>query len=221
MPGGRPKTHFVEFQLKTFGRLFVMRVSEIRGARGQQMCLCRCECGRLVRVESNNLRIGKTNSCGCLRYDTRPALTHGATSIEHGGKSHEYVVWDNMKARCLRPKNAAYKNYGGRGILVCERWMSFGNFLQDMGMCPPGLTIDRFPDNDGNYEPGNCRWATAKEQANNQRQRSVCPEGHPLSGSNVRTEFDKRFGNVRKCLICLKAKYKRANQAKKRVKHAA
>lgn len=92
--------------------------------------------------------------------------THGMTGTP------VYQCWRSMKERCLNPKSQAYANYGGRGITICERWRSFENFYADMAPRPTGLSIDRI-DNDGNYEPGNCRWATAKEQAHNRRQRRV------------------------------------------------
>ena len=84
------------------------------------------------------------------------------------GATSTYVRWASMKQRCLNPKNPAFKNYGGRGITVCERWLDFSSFLADMGEAPEGLTLDRIS-NDGGYEPGNCRWATRSEQGRNQR----------------------------------------------------
>jgi len=99
--------------------------------------------------------------------ESNPNYKHGH-SLRNGKESPTYQSWRHMKYRCLNPNCSDYKNYGGRGIKVCERWMDFTNFLADMGEKPEGLTLDRI-NNDGNYEPGNCRWATWKEQRQNQR----------------------------------------------------
>jgi hypothetical protein len=135
---------------------------------------CKCDCGGEKIVRANSLRTARTRSCGCLnsaRTRKGIAIKHGHTK-KGGYCSPTYFSWRAMIARCCNPNHEHYASYGGRGIVVCDRWRDFENFLSDMGERLIGTTLDRI-DNDGNYEPGNCRWATAKQQRNNRRKRRV------------------------------------------------
>lgn len=141
-----------------------------------------CDCGKTLVTHLSPVRRGRTKSCGCLRVDNATALGHG--SATHGRSlTPEYRAWEHMHSRCSNPKVANFKDYGGRGIRVCERWHSFECFLADMGPRPSKAhSIDRYPNNDGDYEPGNCRWATPVEQASNRRvNRIVTYEGRQMT----------------------------------------
>jgi hypothetical protein len=153
-----------------FGRLTAAWPAGIQGRA--RVWLCFCDCGNFKSVGISALLYGRTRSCGCLLAEEaskrakKAFYKHG-----HGAKGKEtltYVSWQAMKSRCLCPSATSYAHYGGRGIKVCDRWLhSYENFLADMGERPEGKTLDRYPNPAGNYEPGNCRWATVQEQADN------------------------------------------------------
>lgn len=142
---------------KRFGRLLVR--SRV-GTNTPVQWKCKCDCGKTTIVVSQRLREGQTKSCGCF---------HKEVITKHGKhNSATYKVWENMLTRCRNPNTPFYKDYGGRGIRVCKRWLAFSNFLADMGERPKGLTLDRRNTN-GHYCPSNCRWISSKLQLRNRR----------------------------------------------------
>jgi hypothetical protein len=144
-----------------YGRLII--VSEVNHPE-RRTFKCKCDCGNNKIIALTRLRSGITKSCGCYELEGKTKHKHAP----NGKATRTYVTWCNMKTRCNNPNVPYYKNYGGRGIIVCERWNEFKNFLEDMGERPLGTTIDRINVN-GNYEPFNCKWSTPKEQINNRR----------------------------------------------------
>ena len=164
--GGRASKAAHRHEATPEGTCFGMLTTLETSKHSLDRILCRCGCGVEKRVRLYHLK-DKTRSCGCILH--KRFLKHGKCKRSEQTPS-EYGIWASMRTRCMNAKSAAYKYYGGRGIKVCERWDDFANFYADMGPRPSlEHTLDRYPDNNGNYEPGNCRWGTDEQQRNNKR----------------------------------------------------
>lgn len=168
----REKRYLKDLTRQRFGRLVVLQYDS-NDKHGSSMWQCRCDCGNHALVRSGNLLRGIAQSCGCKRRNGK-AFKHGHNRIHL--RTSTYQSWDNMIQRCTNSKASHYDYYGGRGIRVHDAWLKFENFLFDMGERPEGTTLDRI-DNNGNYEPGNCRWATWKQQRANKRRNNQFTKG--------------------------------------------
>lgn len=191
-----------------FGRLVVLYPTEERRRR-RVVWYCICDCGNNHKACSDCLRGGHVKSCGCLQ---KIRAAEAQTKHKMCG-TPTYNSWAGMLTRCKNSNQKHYKYYGGRGISVCERWHTFENFYEDMGNRPKGKSLDRWPDGDGNYEPGNTRWATQKQQVNNSRKLywffAFNKNLGILEKNNNQTDFAKQWGLERRSIsACLCNKQK-------------
>ena len=168
--------HIVNLNGKIFGRLTVLRMNtEGKRHSGSIGWICKCECGKIKSFSGSLLRRGRSKSCGCMAKELlyahmlRNVRENRLNTTTHNMSfTGTYCTWASMVKRCVNSNCKEFKNYGGRGIKVCESWRKFENFYEDMGKKPEGMSLDRV-DNDGDYDKTNCRWATKIEQANNTR----------------------------------------------------
>lgn len=182
--------NFRDLTGRKFGRLTVVSFNGRHQKRQGFQWNCSCECGGQKVVFGSDLTCGSVSSCGCLLRETASSVfrTHGLSlTVEH-------IIWKGMKQRCLNPKDVGYADYGGRGITICDRWLKFENFIADilasLGPRPDGMSIDRI-NTDGNYEPGNVRWATRIQQARNKRNNLVLTHN---GETRCAAEWAKRTG---------------------------
>jgi len=190
---------------KIFTRLTVIS-EDGKNSSNKIMWKCICDCGKTLKVAGNALKSGNTKSCGCLNNENR--LTN---NLKHGmSKTKLYKSWSDMKSRCLNKKNKSYDRYGKRGISICDEWLNFDEFMK--WALSNGhnelLEIER-KNNDGNYEPSNCKWATRKEQNNN-------------TSKSIKNRFTKNeLEDIKKCSLTyeeMKTKFKISKYIIKRIK---
>ena len=183
------------------GQLTVLEFSNFHGEKRRRYWKCICSCGNISYVRGDALTGAiKVKSCGCIKGEAvrRFQLKHGHNKSK-GQRTSEYNSWDSMIQRCTNPNNRKYRIYGGRGISICERWLKFENFIEDMGLKPsPKHSLDRFPNKDDNYEPSNCRWATIIEQNRNTSQnRWFEYEGKKYLMQDLVTTLGMPFNKIR------------------------
>lgn len=159
---------FKDLTNKRFGRLIALNI-EGKDPDNNFTWKCKCDCGNMIITSGHSLRLGRTKSCGCLQKEkvAESCFRHGYCT---GKKTPEYNTWVSLIQRCVNPNSPSFYNYGGRGIKVDSNWVGengFIHFLSDMGNRPKGMTIDRYPDKNGDYTKSNCRWATDPQQARN------------------------------------------------------
>lgn len=169
----RTPKNFKDITGQTFSRL---KVIQRHGTNSDMKAtwLCRCDCGTEKVISGKELRSGKIKSCGCLNSENTSARNFKHGLAVRGEKHPLYSTWGRIKDRCHNPSCSDYYLYGDKGVSMCDKWRnSFLAFIADVGERPPGTSIDRYPNKDGNYEPGNVRWGTDEMQANNKRNNHV------------------------------------------------
>jgi hypothetical protein len=189
---GRNMSKFVDLTGQRFGRLTVLFRDDFikKDGKKETAFICKCDCGKTIKILAYNLKSGHTQSCGCKSLENRikARITH------HHTGTRLYRIWRNMRTRCENPNDYHFKFYGERGIAVCNEWQTFEPFYEwamTNGYCD-NLTIDRI-NNDGNYEPNNCRWVTQREQSNNTRKKRLLTyNGVTLSMADWAYIFDIR-----------------------------
>ena len=205
---------FKDLTGKNFGRLEVLKLSrEVKsGKRYRKYWLCKCECGNEKEIRTDSLTSGSVKSCGCLKEEQNKVNLIKNHSHKQSGK-RLYYIWQGMKQRCFDVNNDRYLRYGGRGITVCEEWLTSNNFFNWalLNGYEENLTIDRI-DNDGNYEPSNCKWSTIKEQCNNRSTNILVEyEGKEVTLKKLSEMLNISYG-------CLNARYRKGKRGNELIK---